>query len=178
MNKKLYPCNNCKKEVPVRSKGLCAYCRNLQKGSVVKRYILKQSGKNKAKKEQKRAILQPFYEYHLEKIAKNSYCENCGCRIQGNLLNLAHILPKGYGRNTEVMGELNNCIYLCASLNSGQEIGCHERFDRIQASSAVYLMPCFLKALEKYLLFRNKVMKKNKYVQIFENYLEENNEKE
>lgn len=173
MKNKLYPCNQCGTEVRVRSKGLCQYCRSLQKGSVVKRYILKQTAKNKAKKQDKRVILEPFYEYHLENIRKNPYCDNCGCNIQGNLCNLAHILPKGFGRNTEVMGELENCIYLCASINGGDEIGCHERFDRIQATSKVYLMNCWDKCVNKYLTFRDKC-KYNKYVAVFEDWINEN----
>ncbi len=177
MNRKLYTCNECQILVPIRSKGLCKMCRYKQKGSQVKQYTIKrQTDKNKIKKQNKREILEPFYKYHIEKVAQNPYCMNCGCRIQGNLNNLAHLLPKRFGGNPELMGELDNCLYLCASVNGGQEIGCHEKMDRIQGSSQFYLMPCFKKALEHYLTFRNKVVKYNKYVEIFEDYIKEQNE--
>lgn len=176
MNKKLYPCVKCRKEVPIRSKNMCPYCRSLDKESTVKRYILKQSSKNRTKKQDKSELMRPFWEYHLENMQRiGATCENCGCRIQGNICNIAHILPKrNFGGNPEVAHELNNCLYLCTSINAGNEIGCHDRYDRIQATSKVYLMNSWVKCIEKYLTFRDKVVKYNKYVEVFETWMREN----
>lgn len=171
MEQKLYPCNECGTKVKIRSKGLCSFCRYKQKGSPLKRYVLRQTIKNKLKKQKKAEILKNFFEFHLENIKKRPYCDNCGCKLSCNIANVAHILPKRASANPEVMDNIDNCLYLCASVNG--EIGCHDKFDKIQATYKVYLMPCWEKAVEKYLTFKDKV-RYNKYVSNFEDYLNEN----
>lgn len=169
-NRKLYKCNSCSKEVPIRSKGLCSYCSFKSKGSQTKNYTIKQqTEKNREKKRNKTELMKPYWEYHLENSKINPYCENCGCRIQCNINNIAHIIPKR--SDSLIMDNLQNCAYLCASINGGKEIGCHEHFDRIAGTSSVYLMPVWKKMVERYLTFKDKVLKYNKYIEMFEDYL-------
>lgn len=174
MNRKLYKCKfeGCETQQAILSKGLCNYHRNLDKGSVVKRYHLKQqTAKTREKRRNRGALLEVFFRHHLEKVKLSPFCDNCGCRIQGNIANIAHILPKRSSANPEVMDELQNAIYLCASVNG--EKGCHERFDSIQGSPQVYLMPCWKKSVDRYLTFKEKVVNYNKYVKVFEEWLDE-----
>lgn len=172
MKSKLYPCKQCGTEVKIRSKGLCPFCRNLQKGTLVKRYIAKrQSTKIKEQRKTRYARLEKFFNYHLANISKRPFCENCGCRLQGNIANIAHILPKRNTANPEVMDELDNCLYLCAAVNG--ETGCHDKFDRIQGSSKVYLMKCWKTAYERFKLLQPLLVKYNKYVLVFEEWEKE-----
>lgn len=170
LTNKLYKCNECQTLVKIRSKGLCSYCSFKSKGSQVKIYKIKQqSAKNKEKRKNKQEIMRPYWEYHLENIQIHPHCENCGCNINGNIMNIAHILPKrNFGGNPEVSFELENCAYLCSSFDG---IDCHSRFDRIATTSKVYLMPVWEKMIKRYLMFKDKVLKYNKYVEIFENYI-------
>lgn len=162
--------------VKIRSKGLCPFCRSKDKGTLVERYhIRKQTLKTREKRRKRGELLKVFFDRHLQTVSLSPFCDNCGMRIQGNLNNIAHILPKRSTANPEVMDEPNNAVYLCASING--EIGCHERYDRTQGSAQVYLMPCWIKCVEKYLTFRDQV-KYNKYVRVFEEWIEMNSSKE
>lgn len=171
MEIKLYQCKEpgCEMKQRILSKGLCTFHRMKQKGSAVKKYKFKIN--RNFKKRNRADILKQYFEYHLEQIKKHPYCENCGCLLKCNINNIAHILPKRNCYNPEVMDNINNYLYLCASVNG--EIGCHDRYDRIQGSSQVYLMPCWKKAVNRYLTFKNE-LKYNKFVSIFEEWIKEN----
>ena len=168
MKNKLYPCKKCNKEVKIRSKSLCTYCRYLEKGSLLKKYISKQTLKTRRKKKQKAEIMKPFWEYHLENVKNNPYCENCGVKIQGNICNIAHIIPKR--SDVIIMDNLNNCIYLCSSFDG---IDCHSKFDSIQSIPKVYLMPVWKIAVKRYFIFREECSKLSRYTENFENYIKE-----
>lgn len=167
---KLYPCKKCGTQVRIRSKGLCPICRSKERSPKIKSYVIKQTSKNKIKRENKSQILKNFFQYHLAEIQKTPYCENCGTSLNCNLMNIAHILPKRNTANPEVMDHYNNFMYLCSSFDG---IGCHEKYDRVQGNAKVYLMSVFSKAVERYLTFRNLV-KYNKYVEVFEEYIKNN----
>jgi hypothetical protein len=170
MKNKLYPCKECGTKVKIRSKGLCPYCRSRQKGTLVSRYYLsQQTAKTKEKRRNRAQLLKVFFEKHLQTIQSHPNCENCGVRMACNIANIAHILPKRSTANPEVMDEPLNAMYLCASVNG--EPGCHDRYDRIQGSAQVYLMPCWKKSVERYLTFREKVVKYNKFVKVFEDFI-------
>lgn len=173
MKRKLYKCkqDGCEIMQPILSKGLCKYHRYLQKGNPLFNYKTKLKKKNVVR-QNKKEVLSYFFNYHLEKIKNKSVCQNCGVKIKGNICNIAHILPKRLHK--EVMGNIHNCIYLCASINSGDEIGCHDRFDRIQGNSQVYLMNCWPLVIENYLKFRENVLYFSKYREVLEEWLNEN----
>lgn len=179
LNNKLYQCKEegCENKQPILSKGYCNFHKNKQLSPKMKHYIAKSTSKNRLKKKEKSELMRPFWEFHLENVEKNPFCENCGCKIQGNINNLAHILPKrNFGGNPEVSNHPSNCIYLCASINGGEETGCHDRFDKISATTKVYLMNCWEKCVNKYLTFR-QLCKYNKYVENLEQWIKENEEK-
>lgn len=161
MKDKLYACKECGKEVRIRSKSLCQYCRNKQKPSPLKRYILKQTTKNRAKKQEKSITMKNYWTYHLEVLANGKSCENCGKRLQESVISVCHILPKQ--RHTDVMDHLSNCAYMCDL--------CHTRYDRIQSTSQIYLMPVFPIMLKRYLIFRENVVIYSRYRDIFEEYI-------
>src|SRR6478736_509819 len=111
LNKKLYKCDKCNKEVAVRSKGLCSYCRNKEKP-------LKKVFKIRTKAESKK--LSAFFIKHIEQIKKNPICDNCGSKLQGSHFEVAHILPKRKtGGNPEVADNENNALYLCSMILGG-----------------------------------------------------------
>ena len=172
MKNKLYKCIECGKLVPIRSKGKCTMCRSKDLPKKHYRYNYRINQKLRLKRSVKMEILTPFFEFHLEEIKKNPFCQNCGIRLPCNITNIAHILPKRSSANPEIMGNLNNCLYLCASVSGG--IGCHERFDAIQTTSKVYLLHCWGEAVKKYLEFRKDIVKHNKYQEIFEIWIREN----
>lgn len=174
MKYKLYKCKfpDCEIEQRILSKGLCTFHRMKQKGSTVKKYKLKIT--RKIKRKNRTNLLKIYFQYHLDNIKLNPFCENCGCKLMGNINNIAHILPKRNSSNPEIMDNLNNYSYLCASING--EIGCHDKYDRIQGCSQVYLMRVWPKLVERYLTFKKEI-KYNKYVSIFEDWIEENENK-
>lgn len=171
---KLYKCKypDCTTEQKILSKGYCSYHRYLQKGSSIKRYFIKQeTEKHKEKRQNKQLIMRPYWDFHLGQLRLGGRCDNCGCRIQGNICNIAHIIPKQ--SDFGIADIFANCLYLCASINGGSEVGCHERFDKTQGSAQVYNMNCWKLAVEKYLTFREKC-RYNKYVETFEDYIKAN----
>lgn len=168
---KIYNCIKCEKEITKRIKKMCQFCyyKHLSLNKPKKNYYFKQSDKNKLKKQEKFNTLKPYFDYHLENIKKKLYCENCGCKIKGNISNIAHVLPKRkYGGNPEIMDDINNYLYLCSSFDG---IDCHSHYDSRQATSRVYNMLVWKIAVQRYLTFKNKVSY-NKYVENFENYIE------
>ena len=175
MNNKLYKCQfpDCNIEQPILSGKMCNYHKKRKEKSSSKRYVYKQSQKNKLKKKEISYKMNPFWEFHLENVKKNPFCQNCGCKIQGNINNLAHILPKRLHK--EVQSNLDNCIYLCGPFeNNGKN--CHAKFDSQQASNKIYLLPCWTIAVDNYLKFREYVFLNSKYKDIFENWFDELND--
>lgn len=172
MKDKTYPCKKCGTHVRIRSKGLCPYCRSKSKGTLVSRYyITQQTKKTKEKRKKRGELLKVFFSNHLQTVSLSPFCANCGINLRANLANIAHILPKRSTANPEVLDEPLNAIYLCAVVNG--EPGCHDRYDRIQSTPKVYLMPCWEKCVERYLTFREKIVHYNKYVKMFEDWIEE-----
>jgi hypothetical protein len=148
---------------------MCRFHYSQSKGTPTKKYkIQQQTKKNKEKKRNKTQLMRPFWEYHLDNMQRtNAVCENCGCKITKGIVNIAHIIPKS--SHICVMDDLNNVMYLCASIENN--IGCHDKYDRIQNTPQVYLMPVFVKAVERYKLFRDKIDKYSKQVAIFEQWI-------
>jgi Zn finger protein HypA/HybF involved in hydrogenase expression len=141
-------------------------CRNkqLQAEGKVKTglsYNKKISDKALVKKKAKSEALKPYFEHHIKQLETGKFsCENCDKKIWANVCHIAHIYPKRF--DILVGADLNNFMYLCD--------GCHSKFDRIQATSQVYLMNCFPIAHQRFQLFKDKISKYNKYVEILENY--------
>lgn len=158
---KIYQCVSCGKEVIIRSRKKCSRCR-------YKERLANSEIKYKINKSNRKDLLDKYFTYHLERIKLNPYCENCGSKLSCNISNIAHIFPKRHGGNPEVMGELDNYMYLCSAVNNDGQ-ACHDRYDKIQGSSKVYLMKCFPIALKRYLTFTDKV-KSTKYKLIFESF--------
>lgn len=167
MERKLYKCIECGREVQILSKKRCQRCRYNQR--VKNNEIKIKVSKNKRNRA---GILKTYYEYHLREIKKKPYCENCGLKIQGSVMNICHIFPKRSTANPEIMDELNNVLYLCGPFDN-TERDCHSHFDKSQSSIKVFSMKCFPTAVKRYLTFSDKC-RYNKYVEIFELWLKEN----
>ena len=110
MKRKLYKCERCGREVPVRSKGLCPACRSKETGGIKKKPMLA-SRKNPG--------LPDFFKMMIEKLSET--CMSCTGKPIPNpsSLNICHILPKRKYSSVATEGE--NIIFLTAEE--------HERFD-------------------------------------------------
>lgn len=176
MKRKLYKCEVCGRKTPIRSNKKCPSCRYKQrvaegtentfsKPSKIRKVTKKRQGKIKEKSDK----LRPFFEYHIEQIKKNPYCQNCGARLKGTRDEVAHIAPKRDSGNPEVMDNLDNAIYLCCMFS---ENNCHDKFDKLQFTQEVYGMPVFPLAIEKYKKLKPHLKNSNKITRNFDNYLE------
>lgn len=163
---KIYHCILCGKETIIRSRKKCNRCR-------YKERLANNEIKHKINKSNRKELLNRYFTYHLEKIKINPYCENCGSKLSCNISNIAHIFPKRFGANPEVMGELDNYMYLCSAINNDGQ-ACHDHYDKIQGSSKIYLMRCFPIAFKRYLIFKDEV-KYSKYKSIFESWKKDEN---
>jgi hypothetical protein len=108
-----------------------AYAKKTEENKEKKAYsIPKQTQKNKEAKKEKRELLNPFFEYHINQIKKYPYCQNCGIKIEASHFHVAHILPKS--KYKSIMNNLDNAIYLCTSILGGN--GCHEDYDSMYST--------------------------------------------
>lgn len=169
MERKLYPCNNCGRKVQIRSKGLCPSCRQRDReksGELSKpNYrIPKITKKTLEKKRKKKAELDPFFEYQINRIiSKGLYCENeCGTKLQGLRTEVAHILPKREnGGHPEVRSNLDNALYMC--------VDCHTKFDNNQLDvEKIKTFPVWKKAVERYQKFKHLIVRFSKYIEVLE----------
>lgn len=161
MERKLYPCNNCGRKVPIRSKGLCGLCRNKELPKKQVKPISKQ--KNKPHNPD----LEKFFEYHINQIKLKPICENCGTRLKGSRAEVAHIVPKReMGGSPEVAAHLSNALHLCVGILGGN--GCHEKFDLLQLNEEVKKMPAWAIALERFSLFKGEIKRINKITSFLE----------
>lgn len=171
MDIKLYTCNNCGRKVQIRSKGLCPSCRKKERensGELTKpNYSIPSiTRKTLEKKRQKIAELNPYFEYHINRIvSKGLYCENeCGVKLQGLRSEVAHILPKREaGGHPEVKSNLDNALYLC--------VNCHTKFDNNQLDlGKIKTFPVWEKAVERYHKFKHLIVKFSKYIETIESW--------
>lgn len=115
---KKYPCENCGREVYVRSKGLCPACRSREKPA-------KKTSFRSKKKSAQRKGYSTFFEKHVEIVKNNGICcQECGSPLTGCVSEIAHILSK---RNyPEVATDDRNVLYLCGAFSENR---CHSKFD-------------------------------------------------
>lgn len=122
---KLYPCKECGTKVPIRSKGLCGFCRNQQRisnGSLtIKKYSIKPiSDKKKSSKD--KDCLDAFFSYHINKLERVPFSVESGDYISSpSRANVCHLIDKG--RHKSVQCLLENAIYLTLEE--------HSRFDSL-----------------------------------------------
>jgi len=125
MERKLYPCKECGAKVPVRSKGLCPPCRELQRRSqgeetmMTRKTPIKKSFKVDTERKDK---LNKFFDAHIEFLTQHPFCYETGERIYApSRLNIAHLFPKRKYRSVEDHND--NVVYLSWDA--------HTRFDRL-----------------------------------------------
>jgi len=129
MNQKLYKCKhqNCDKEVPILSKGLCPYHRQKQReeqGNLHKpKYSIKPiSEKTKLKKKETKGCLEEYFDFHIKNILKKPFSEESGKFIsEPTRANVCHLFDKG--RHKSVQCCVENVVYL--TLDE------HTRFDKL-----------------------------------------------
>ena len=117
-------CKECDR--PAFSKGLCQIhtkTKPLSKGAgKIKSKRESTVNKNTAKKE----LRDVYFDYHINKIIENNLsCQECGCKLNGDRSEIAHIISKS--KNPEVEDISDNILYLCG-VNSYNQ--CHSKFDQ------------------------------------------------
>lgn len=171
MKRKLYKCTypNCETKQLMLIRKMCNYHYHLtrDKKTPTNNFGYK---KPNIKRKQVNIPLQQYFEYHLEKVKLNPFCENCGSKIQANICNIAHLIPKR--TDSVVSSELENYAYLCSPFDE-QGKDCHNKFDSMAGNIKVYEMPFWKIAIKRYLTFRNKC-KYNNYSKIFEQWIKIN----
>jgi hypothetical protein len=125
MERKLYPCKECGAKVPIRSKGLCPPCREMQRRSqgeetmLTRKTPIKKSFKVDKERKEK---LSKFFEAHINFLKSNPFCFETGERIYDpSRLNIAHLFPKRKYHSVE--DHSSNVVYLSWDA--------HTRFDRL-----------------------------------------------
>ena len=125
MERKLYPCKECGTMVPVRSKGLCPPCREMQRRGqgeetmLTRKTPIKKSFKVDKERKEK---LTKFFEAHVNFLKSNPFCYETGERIYDpSRLNIAHLFPKRKYHSVE--DHSSNVVYLSWDA--------HTRFDRL-----------------------------------------------
>lgn len=158
MKHKLYPCENCGREVPLRStvrnndqhkgKKVCGGCK-----------LRLDKKKDEGKRE--------FFERAIQELKNEPYCENCGCRIDTSFMpaaNIAHILAKS--KYKSVAWNRLNRVFLCAGKNDEEYKNCHGRFDTdIEGRKD---MPVYSVAQERFRTFMRDIKEQGKEREIFE----------
>lgn len=169
MERKKKICNVCGKERVIFSKGRCQVCANAayaKKASEKpkKTYTIpKSTPQNKLKRQQQREGYGEFFSKHIKIIQEHrKTCQECGAPLQGLTGEVCHILSKS--KSPEVAKEDDNILYLCFYGNS-----CHAQFDN--SLSMRESMNVFSLAVEKYKLFKEKVITWTKEVEQLESKL-------
>lgn len=96
----------------------------------MKRTPLKRYNKKSAdKRKEDRKDFPEFFQKHIQIIKDNKLCcEECGCRLIGDVSEVAHCLPKS-GFLSVATNDLN-VLYLCSWKSSSN---CHSNFDNWSA---------------------------------------------
>lgn len=119
MDRKLYPCVVCGTKVPVRSKGKCGLCRQMERiesgDLTTKKYTIKPiTEKRKKQRQAERGCLGTFFEFHISNLEKHPFSEESGKIItEPSATNICHLLPKRKeGGFPSVQCNLENVVYL------------------------------------------------------------------
>lgn len=85
----------------------------------------KYSKKGLEKRQEERKDFPKFFQRHINKIKTEKLCcEECGCRLLGDVSEVAHCLPKGYFKSVSTNDY--NILYLCGYKSPNN---CHSKFD-------------------------------------------------
>lgn len=77
------------------------------------------------KRKENRAGLKEFFEKHVQNILNSkTRCTNCGCRLIGDVSEVAHRLPKSLFKSVMLNDE--NIVYLCSYRSPNN---CHSLYD-------------------------------------------------
>ena len=89
---------------------------------MIKRY----SKKGLEKRKSERECLPEFFKKHIEIIKlEKKCCEECGCKLIGDVSEVAHRLPKSTFKSVQCLDD--NVLYLCSWKSGGKN--CHSLYD-------------------------------------------------
>lgn len=158
IKKKLYKCDICSREVPIRStirnnekykgKKCCGFCKQKHDKVV-----------DDSKKK--------FFDDNIALLKIMPKCENCHCDIDASFMpasNVAHILAKS--KYKSVAWEPNNRVFLCAGKNEKESNNCHHLFD--SNISGRKEMEVYEIAKQRFERFKHKVKERGNEFEIFE----------
>ena len=118
----------------------------------------KYSKKGLEKRKKDREGYKEFFEEHVNKIRQERLCcEECGERLQGNVSEIAHILPKQ--KYKSVAKNDNNVLYLCGMYSTN---GCHDKFDNSKLE-VIKEMKVYKKGVEQFARLESLIEEKIDY---------------
>lgn len=86
--------------------------------------LKKYSKKALEKRKEERKDFPEFFKKHIDKIkSENLCCQECGCRLIGDVSEVAHVLNKSYFKSVSTCDD--NVLYLCGY----KQNNCHGKFD-------------------------------------------------
>lgn len=98
------------------------------------------------KRKEERKDFPAFFQKHIQIIKEERLCcEECGCRLIGDVSEIAHALPKNYFKS--IATEDLNIMYLCSWKTNGNN--CHSLYDEGTAEK-IKEMKIFSKSAQLY----------------------------
>lgn len=118
----------------------------------------KYSSKTLERRKEERKDFPEFFQRHIEIIKNNNLCcEECGCRLKGDISEIAHILPKSTFKSISTNDK--NVIYLCGMWSEKQ---CHTNYDNF-STEKVRQMKIFPHIVDKFNLLQEDITEKINY---------------
>lgn len=109
-------------------------------------------------KSESNSNLSEFFQKHIQIIKHTSAeCAECGCKLFGNIEEVAHILPKQYFKS--ISAEDLNIIYLCGQYS---ENNCHGKYDN-SSNEIVRQMNIFKSVSESFEKLQELITEKLNY---------------
>lgn len=117
--------------------------------------IRKYTKKALEKRKEERKDYPAFFQKHVQAIFYNrEKCAECGCRLKGDVSEVAHILPKQTFKS--IATDDYNVIYLCGWRS---ENNCHSKFDD-GTDEQVQNMKIYSEVREKVIKLEEKITEK------------------
>ena len=134
MKQKLKKCARCGLDKYIWSNGKCQGCSNMaaKAPKMASKPLSPSKGLRTSKKviearREGRKGYGEFYMKHVDIIKhERRCCSECGSKLQGDVSEVAHLLPKGTKNYKSIATEDLNVIYLCSWLGPKN---CHQKFD-------------------------------------------------
>jgi len=120
--------------------------------------MTKYSKKGLEKRKADREGYAEFFQKHAQVIrSEQKCCEECGNRLQGEVSEIAHIVPKNLFKS--IATEDRNVLYMCGRFSENQ---CHSKYDESKLE-VIEEMKIFPLVVERFKELEEKITEKIPY---------------